>query len=197
MAEATRGEIPLRSFVAIRLADAVRNALAAAQARHRESGAHVGWVPAGNIHLTLAFLGSVPAEMVESIGRSLDEVGAGTAPFPLRLAGVGWFGGQRPKVIWVGAGGEGAPALAALQAEVACRVADLGFAIEEREFHAHFTLGRVRSSRHAHELTTAVEEFRDANFGDVRVQSVSLMRSQLLPQGPLYSSLHESPLTGV
>jgi 2'-5' RNA ligase len=88
-------------------------------------------------HLTLAFLGEVadPQRLVPVLA----EVGAGTAPLDLRLAGSGAFGRGGP--VWVGVEGDlrGLTALAAAVAQ-ACR--DAGVDVERRPYRPHLTIGR-------------------------------------------------------
>jgi 2'-5' RNA ligase len=186
------GEV-VRSFVAVHINDAVRQALAEAQAALRKAGARVGWVAPENIHLTLAFLGDIPGERVPAIAGGLDEIAGRVHPFSFEVGGLGFFGGRRPKVIWAGVG-EGGEALVQLQKDVATLLRRLEIPIEERPFHPHLTLGRARSSKGAEALTAAVNALRDARFGRVESKSVCLMRSVLRPRGPIYSVLHEAVL---
>ena len=52
-----------RVFVAIEISVSVRNALAVIQQRFQKSNARVSWVHPQNIHLSLAFLGDICAEV--------------------------------------------------------------------------------------------------------------------------------------
>lgn len=186
----------VRAFIAVKLEADVRQALAEVQTKLKRSGAHVGWVQPENIHLTLVFLGNIGSNGIPGLSSGLDGISARKAPFSLEVNGIGSFGGKRPKVVWAGVEGSGMAALNVLQAEVAALVTSQGFVLEERAFHSHLTLGRVRSPRGAAELVSAMEAVKDIRFGTIAVRSVYLMRSQLQPQGPVYSVIHESPLTG-
>ena len=94
-------------------------------------------VPAEKIHLTLAFLGEVPAER----GAAAIEAAQATrgAPFALALDRVGSF--RKAKVAWAGAS-QPPSELVALQAALAANLAARGFALEERAFAPHLTLAR-------------------------------------------------------
>jgi 2'-5' RNA ligase len=94
-------------------------------------------VPAAKIHLTLAFLGSLPPERVAIAAAVADRVAgdAFVATFD-RLgtfvrAGVAWVAPSRPPA-----------ALEALAAMLAVQLRESGFALEERPFAAHVTLAR-------------------------------------------------------
>jgi RNA 2',3'-cyclic 3'-phosphodiesterase len=93
--------------------------------------------PPEKIHLTLAFLGEIPAERCpELIGAAREIRGA---PFTLKLDRVGSF--RRARVAWAGTS-EAPRALVDLQAALAARLASRGFGLEEREFAPHLTLAR-------------------------------------------------------
>jgi 2'-5' RNA ligase len=101
------------------------------------------WVPAGNLHLTLRFLGPVEPGPLAELGVRLAAIRA--EPVHLALGALGTFGGRRrARVVWLGLqeGQEGCRALAA-EVEAACRAS--GLAPEERPFRAHLTLGRSRA----------------------------------------------------
>jgi 2'-5' RNA ligase len=111
-----------------------------------DAGFRVAWVPAANIHLTLKFLGSVGEEVVEGIAGACRRVAARHQPIEAKAIGLGAFPSpQKPNVLWVGV--EAPAALAALQREVEGAMIELGFDKEERAYHPHVTVGRVKESR--------------------------------------------------
>ena len=89
-------------------------------------------------------------------------------------------------MIWAGL--EPAGALAALAGQVDRALGALGVPRESRPFAAHVTLGRVREPRRNPALAAALG--RAADFGRLRVERVSLMRSELHPRGARYTELH-------
>jgi RNA 2',3'-cyclic 3'-phosphodiesterase len=186
----------VRAFVAVAISDDVRRRLAEEQARLRRTGARVSWVAPENIHLTLAFLGDVFPERIAGIGAALTRIGAATVPFEFAVAGLGYFGSQRsPRVIWAGIT-EGAEALGVLQQRVDRALRELDFTLEDRPFKPHLTFGRVRAPGGADELAARIDAARDVACGTVAVDRVLLMRSELRPAGPIYTVLHDAPLSG-
>lgn len=133
----------IRSFVAVELSDANREALAA----HLEECARVApgyrWVLPDSLHLTMRFLGHLELPALQRVRRELRGVGA--APFRLALEGRGTFGSRSaPRVIWLGVGdGRDACRALARAVEAACQAA--GVEPEARGFRAHVTLARQRS----------------------------------------------------
>jgi 2'-5' RNA ligase len=176
------------------LDDAVRDALGR---RIEELGRvtdGVGWVATGNLHVTLKFLGHVDEARVAEIQAALDRAVGGAAPFELGVERLGAFPtATRPRVIWAGMA-DGVAALGELAARVDAELARVGFEPEARAFSAHVTLGRVREPRRNPGLTAAIEKGASERFGTVRVDRVSLMRSDLSPRGARYTELSSHPL---
>lgn len=99
------------------------------------------WIGRENYHITLRFIGDVDGRVADEVCAALDDVEA--EAFTLALAGVGAFGGDRPRAIWAGvAETAGLWALRA-SVEAACRRA--GLAPEARKFAPHVTLARLRN----------------------------------------------------
>lgn len=186
----------VRSFVAIEISESVREALKALQQDLKKAGARVGWVAPENIHLTLVFLGDVFHSQIEPLAKSLDEVAAQTAAFSYDVAGSGFFGSPRaPRVLWIGVKDQG-HAVTGFQSRVEAAVRGLGLKTEERAFHPHLTLGRVRTRDRVDELTSRLASATNAAYGSVEVRRLLLMQSHLEHQGVRYTVLHESALKG-
>lgn len=187
----------VRSFIAILLSDDVRAAVAAEIARLRRLGPRVSWVSPPNLHLTLKFLGELPADALAEVGEGLAETVAGAAPFSLHFGGLGAFPDlTRPRVLWVGVD-EGSPAAQALQARVDAALTRRGFPKEERPFSPHLTIGRVRDPRRLVELLQAMTRDARLEFGQFEVRGLSLMRSDLSPAGARYTELAAFPFAQV
>jgi 2'-5' RNA ligase len=182
----------MRLFVAVNLPSEVRERLAAEQDRLRHAQADVSWVRAENIHVTLKFLGETEEKRLDRVRPALLEVARGSAPFRIRVSGLGSFGGRVPRVVWVGVQ-EGAEPLSRLAKGVEAAMARLGFPQEKRGFTAHITLGRVRSARNAEALLTALAQAETGPLGSVEVNQFELMQSELRPTGSVYTVLERYP----
>jgi RNA 2',3'-cyclic 3'-phosphodiesterase len=186
----------MRAFVAVRLGAALSAALGDEIERLRPAAPRVAWVPAANLHLTVKFLGAVAAEALPRIGQALGVVAAETRPFELALGGLGGFPSPvRPRVVWAGVS-DGPAAMGALALAVAAALAPLGFPPEARPFSPHVTLGRAREPRPNPRLAQALARGAAQAFGQVRVDRVWLMRSDLSPTGARYSEIGEYPFAG-
>jgi 2'-5' RNA ligase len=186
----------IRAFIAVEVPAAVRAAMGEAQARLKRVrlGVKVSWVNPGNLHLTLQFLGHIAEEATAGIGAALEEVAVGWAPFEVAVRGAGMFpDGKRPRVLWVGCV-DGGGQLAGLAGAVRAAMGRLGFEAERRAFTAHLTLGRVKTPRADDALTRAMDSLKDSDFGTMRVEAIHLMRSQLHPEGSVYTKVSSHPL---
>jgi 2'-5' RNA ligase len=192
----------IRSFVAIRLAETVREAVAATVARLRPLGSAVAWVPAANLHVTLQFLGDQTEERLAEAEGALAAAAAASAPLDVTFHGVGAFPGlERPRILWVGMAA-GALEARRLQGRVAEALAACGFPRDERPWHPHLTIGRVHDERRWRReagppLRAALAQAAATTFGTQRVAEVALMRSDLSPAGARYTLHRAVRLTGV
>ncbi len=139
-----------RIFLALNFSVAVTRKIADEVERRKaalaEAGFRVAWVAPANLHLTMRFLGSVADELVEGVVGAARKVAARHAPIEARAVGLGAFPSPaRPNVLWVGV--EAPAALSALQRDLEAAMVELGFDKEERAFHPHVTVGRVKESR--------------------------------------------------
>lgn len=190
------GDSVVRAFVAVELSPEVRAALEKQMAALRRVGAHVSWTVPENLHITLVFLGDITREAVLKVSGILDEISGDVEPFEVECGGLGTFGSPRsPRIIWAGIQDGDVP-LGALQEKLARRLRGEGFRLEDRPFHAHVTLGRVRSTRGVRDLTSVLASDKNTRFGRFRVDHLLLMRSRLGPSGATYSVIHESPMKG-
>jgi len=182
----------IRSFIALELPEDVKRELKAFQDRIRRGLEEpVKWVDPWGIHLTLKFLGNIPAAKIPSIISALKEASRGLLPLKFSLGELGAFPDLRkPQVIWVGVEGE-IQKLSLLQRNIESRLLSLGFPREEREFVPHLTLGRVRRGAGREvggALQRALSDLLPPSISFV-IEAVSLMKSTLTPQGAIYSRL--------
>jgi 2'-5' RNA ligase len=182
----------VRCFVALDLPRPVCNYLFGLTAQFGRRGA-VKWVPADQLHLTLAFAGELPDEALQAVRDQVQAVAL--EPLSLHLQSLGHFPPKgEPRVVWAGLGGD-VGALAALQAELADRLEPLGMPREERDFVPHVTMGRVKSMFGALALIDQVRQvgttLRDKPFAP---QALVVYRSELRPSGPIHTPLLRRPM---
>ena len=188
----------VRVFVAVGISAEAREQLIVAMERiRRDVPQGIQWANPDGMHLTLKFLGNIPASAVGPLLECLGPVGAKTSPFPLQLAGLGMFPNRRkPRVLWVGVGG-GLDALTRLQQAAEGAINGLGYPPEQRPFRPHITLGRPRRSVSGAQLArigSVVSALAPPHPVGWRTESVDVMRSELHPSGARYTVLGSMPL---
>jgi 2'-5' RNA ligase len=194
----------IRSFIAIELSDHARSELKRLQDRLRDIAPPktVRWTTPKNIHLTLHFLGDLPLDHAEKVSHTLRDVAVAHAPFTLNLSNLGCFPStRRPRIVWVGLSGE-TEALVNLHRELGERLKQgIGFQPESRPYSPHLTIGRVNkgvSQRGLSALGQLLENEipRVGELAVLPVQGIHFIRSDLKPDGPVYTSLAHGNLSG-
>ncbi len=186
----------VRSFLAIELPKPILRKIEEVQEDLKLAHADVRWVNPEKIHLTLKFFGNIEESRIDPIFKSIEEPIQNTPPFSLRMRGVGAFPQMNnPRVIWMGLL-EGREVLISFQKQIEAHLEKIGFLSEDRPFHPHLTLGRMKSSRGKRELVEKMEKHREKEFGDFQVDRVVLFKSDLKPTGPIYTPLRELRLGG-
>jgi RNA 2',3'-cyclic 3'-phosphodiesterase len=189
-----------RIFIAIELSPDVRRWLEKARSilvPGMPAGA-VRWTNPNGIHLTLKFLGEIPAGRIESIRSAMDQSAAGGKPFSLTIEGLGCFPNiVRPRVVWAGIRRE--PLLLDLQRRLEDNLGTVGFKREQRAFSPHLTLGRVKDGMGEDQLRRiggAVESGSMEAPAVMPVDGMWLFRSILRPAGAEYSALYRAEISG-
>jgi len=133
-----------RIFVAVDLDDDVRYGLAAHLSTALPGDSLPGSSPPPvNWHITLRFLGKMDQVAYEVLLSKLDSTELGRR-FDLTFSGFGAFPrASKATVLWLGTG-HGSDALDDLAGSVEAAVVEAGFMPEERPFHPHLTLSRIR-----------------------------------------------------
>ncbi len=185
----------MRVFVAVELPESVLRDLAALRERFRVCGARASWVETENMHLTLRFLGEIGEEALAGLGLGLRRACAGRAGLTLALKGTGAFPNpRRPGVVWAGLETRSGDLVVLRGAvEGAARAAGLG--PDDKAFHPHITLGRIRDRRRPGTLAEVLDVTRTFSGDAFGVSHVSLFRSTLTPRGPVYERLDTYPLS--
>jgi 2'-5' RNA ligase len=186
----------IRSFLAIELPKLILKKIEEVQRDLRSTRADVRWVNPEKIHLTLKFFGNIEESRIDPIFKSIEEPIRNTPPYSIEVKGVGAFPQLRnPRVIWIGLV-NGKEILTSFQKQIETQLEKIGFQTENRPFHPHLTLGRMKSSRGKEEMVERMEKHREEEFGDFQVERVILFKSDLKPSGPVYTLLREIKLGG-
>ena len=186
----------MRCFIGIGLPESVRGSLAEAARGLYLGQAPVSWTVPENLHMTLKFLGETGKERVLAVEKGLAEISADFPAFFLEAAGGGIFPDPgNPRILWAGFG-EPLELAGKLQQTINNTMMLVGFPAEDRPFHPHITIGRVRGTLPHRWADQFLRDFTERSFGIVPVLSIILYESRLSRGGAIYSVIREFPLKG-
>jgi 2'-5' RNA ligase len=189
----------LRTFIAVELARSVLARAAQLIKELQTAGADANWVKSPQMHLTLKFLGDVSDTETPDICRVVAEAARQIEPFELVCRGAGAFPDIRqPRTIWLGFS-QGVEELTELQKAIDDALKkEMGYGKEQRRFHAHLTLGRVK--RFDEPSRARLEELlvKNADFdGDLSVIEEAVVFASFLGRnGPTHEALGRAALIG-
>lgn len=165
-----------------------------------DDGGSVRWTRSGNLHLTLRFLGELDDEAFDAARDFISGSSFGEG-LCLRPAHIDAFPSLRkPSIIVATVKGCSAPddnILSTLHRKTEEFAGQIGLEPDDRPFHPHVTLGRVKRDRSIPpELHSALSTARLDEFGVVegKIGSIVLMESMLKPDGPAYTVAAEAEL---
>lgn len=180
----------IRAFIAIPLPTALQRALEDVRAVYQQQSVAWRWVPPSHLHLTVKFLGDVPAESIASVAQAMEQAVTGQQPFVLMARALGCFPQPaRPRVLWMGLDDtEGALLRLFQRLETALR--ERGFPPEERPLRPHVTLARIRQAPRGGHFRALLHTYDEHRFGELPVTALHLFQSRLHREGAVYTRLH-------
>ena len=182
----------IRSFIALEPSEAVERILRQQLMRYRESFPRgINWVSPENLHLTLLFLGDIAPETVPELKQALLEACRRLPPFKLELVGMELFPHSAPRIIWAKLRSEG-DEIFKLSRKLLYFAKELGLEPDTKDLRLHITLGRIKDNpgpQVEREILQTPIALPASSF-----DTVSLYKSVLRPQGPVYEALHQVKL---
>ena len=161
----------MRLFIAIQLSDEIKKTLVACMHDLKKQGVEGNYVPAQNLHLTLAFIGEYddPAKVRKVIGSvSLPQI-------RLSISGKGNFG----NLLWAGVKGNQKLKTYVKDLRTALKEAQIPF--DDDKFIPHITLIRKTVAKKPYEVHLTKAE--------MTVEKVSLMKSEMKNGKVMYREL--------
>jgi len=172
-----------RLFLAVGLDNETRDLLAACLADQLEIPGAWKAAPPPNWHLTLRFLGWATEMQRDLVLMHLAEQ-LDARPFVVKLDGLGAFPKpRRATVLWMGVRDDEALLPLAAAAESAAVAA--GFVPEDRPYHPHLTLARIRPPA---DVTELVANFAECQI-ELAVGAITLFESLVEPGGARYEAV--------
>ncbi len=179
----------MRAFIAIAVPESVLSSCEKIMVRLKGLKLQGRFAKTESIHLTLQFLGNIEEDQIAPIAQVLEQAGSGVDPFDLEVSHLGVFPNlAHPRVVWIGV--EPVDGLMALQSKIQDGLEPLGFPPENRDFHPHLTLLRLKSRKNLDGLREYLQaEGPRQRAGVIPVGDIHLYQSILKPQGAEYRKL--------
>ncbi len=177
----------IRSFLAIDVDKRLLKKINDVEDDFKQIDANVKYVNIKNMHLTLKFFGNIDLNMADKISQSVKKVLSNHKPFDIHIKGSGAFPNMsRIKVLWIGL--EENPELIKLQKDLDSEFNKLGFDLE-RNYKSHLTIGRMKNAKNKNLVKDKLKEYKNHDIGQMTVSKISLKKSTLTPQGPIYEDI--------
>ena len=178
----------IRTFIAFDTPNDIRNKMSILQEELRQSRADVKWESSDKFHATIKFLGNVDENLLSKVVSICNDGLSNYSSFIINYQYLGCFPNKKhPRVIWIGCENlDGA--ILKLKNALDKDLAPLGFEIENRSFHPHITIGRVRSEKGFSNLLPMLENLTFERQ-EATIREILIMKSILKPEGSEYSVL--------
>jgi 2'-5' RNA ligase len=184
----------MRLFIAATLPLDIAESLDHVLGKVRPQLGEATWVRPEAQHATFAFIGDQPESAIDAISDSVAPRLALLASFDARLGGAGFFPSRsRPRVAWCSIGPR--DPLMAIATVVRERLAAAGIPFDEKPFHPHLTLARLKGpwpSESVAAFESAISAFESPLFP---IDHVRLYESRLSGRGAVHTVLASYPLT--
>ena len=176
-----------RAFLAIDIDKKLIPPIKNIQEEFKKTNTNIKYVEIKNIHLTLKFFGNINEKMIDKISIATENTLKKYNSLKINIKGTGTFPNENHiKVIWIGITKN--PILNNLQHELDEEFEKLGFK-KEKNYSHHLTIGRMKSPKNKEEIKEKLNTFKNTKIGEMKIREISLKKSELTPNGPIYSNI--------
>lgn len=200
----------MRVFLAVEIDEKLLDKIADVQKQFAECEAPVKYVETENLHCTLKFFGEIDDNKLNDIIEVIESKIENHEPFKLSIKKAGVFPNERYiRVLWLGMEDvepfsdiSKSPILMPrkflrdfrrLQKDLDEDFVKMGFE-KERSYVPHLTIGRVKGAKNKQELLSKLKDLGDVEIGEMEINKIVLKKSELTPQGPVYTTIKEFDL---
>lgn len=182
-----------RLFLALNLPQDIKAVFVPMLKRLEETNRHIRWVDAGNLHLTLHFLGDIAADREQELIFALGGIASGREIFRFALGGLDAFPAlASPRIVFVRCRQVNGDGARELREDLGKVLITEGISPDVRDWKPHITLGRIRDNRDGEKLRFDGVEMPTGNF---EINSFELMESELTATGAVYAIVQSFKLS--
>jgi 2'-5' RNA ligase len=182
----------MRAFLAVDLDEPLKDKVLKVQEKLKNSNARVKYVEEQNLHFTCKFFSEISQKKADQIIEIITAKIINHDQFKINIKGTGVFPHLGYiRVIWLGL--DQSEKFSKLLRDFDDEFIKLGFK-KERSYTPHLTIGRVKGSQNKEALVSLIKELEYIEIGDMTVNRISLKKSELTPEGPIYKTIKEFEL---
>lgn len=151
------------------------------------------WDKPEKLHLTLKFLGDTDESQLGEVKKIVAEIAEKQTNFTLSLNKNGVFPNTRnAKVLWIGVEDKGGN-LKKINEILERECAAVGFESEQRNYHPHLTIARIKDASNTAELVKKHLETQIEPL-EFKVSEIVIYESKLQPSGSIYKKIFSKNL---
>ena len=178
----------VRLFIGIPIPTEIKTQISGVVREMKSANANVRWEQIDKLHITMKFLGDTLDHQVPSIVTALESLATNVPAFRVTYSGVGCFPNKRePRIVWVGVD-EGDAVLVPLAESIDALMTTFGFEKEQKRFHPHFTIGRVKSQHNMRDLLRTMESITFVSH-PTTISELALVKSELKSSGSVHTQV--------
>jgi RNA 2',3'-cyclic 3'-phosphodiesterase len=177
----------MRAFIALELPANIREQLNAVSLQLQQyNQKNINWVDPQNLHITFQFLGDIAEAHLNDIKQIMAEYFADLPHLSFSQPQLQIVPASKPRIIWVHYQTDSAE-LNKAHRKLNTAIAELGYKLDRKPLLLHVTLARIKTALQPH-LINAIMKYKitPEKFAP---DEVTLFKSILKPQGPIYQPL--------
>lgn len=148
-----------------------------------------------NLHITLKFIGDIEESIVGQMHKKIMQQTLKNSSFSMEIQGVGVFPSpQKARIMWIGLRNN-IDKITTIYNDINNILNELKIPFkDEKSFHPHITIGRFKESPLYSKTNEILIKYKDTRFGIININSITLFKSTLTSEKPIYTSLFDSKL---
>lgn len=174
----------MRIFVGIGLDENIKKELEGLQKEIKTVFSKISTVRLENLHLTFKFLGEISEEKCKEFIEAFENALSDIKQVTVQLKGFGTFPeNSNPRVLWIGISANSDFLDIVKMTEESA--AGIGIA-KERNLKGHITIARNKNKIDKKEIEKLKQKFNDTVWGNMLIDHIDILESELKPQGSEY-----------
>jgi len=177
----------MRAFIALELSDDLRSQLTSVcQDLQQYNQKNINWVIPENLHITFQFLGDIYEFHLPEIKQIITDKFADFQSIQLSKPKLQLIPSGKPRLLWVNYQAE-SDELKSIHKHLVSEISDLGYKLDSKSLVFHVTLARFKAALQENFMAAAMKlQLDQISFSP---DKITLFKSTLKPQGPIYQPL--------